>query len=329
MQQLFERQELLDFLKREGASDWADQIQSLCRKRLNAQAHGTLPKWVSAWESMPECNASRCLVNDGHVVLSVSDDTQLAEAIDAPLREFHPWRKGPFSIFGCEIDTEWRSDLKWDRLQEAVEFRERKVLDVGCGNGYYGWRMLAEGAAFVLGCDPFLLYVMQFEVVRRYVQQAFASRHFVVPLTDDEVPEGLKLFDIVCSMGVLYHRTGPIDHLRRMHSALKPGGQLLLETIIVEADDCQVLVPKGRYAKMRNVWFLPSVPMLELWLARTGFTNIRIIDCSRTTVQEQRRTEWMTFESLADFLDPADSTRTIEGYPSPVRVMLVAEARQQ
>ena len=196
------------------------------------------------------------------------------------------------------------------------------VLDVGCGNGYYGWRMLHSGARLVLGLDPFLLFLMQFEAVRKYAGPN--CTHYVLPLTDADLPERLNLFDVTLSMGVLYHRTSPIDHLRSLWESLAPGGQLVLETIVIESSRQEVLVPEDRYAKMRNVWFIPSVPMLQLWLRRCGFKDIQVIDVARTTFEEQRRTDWMTFESLADFLDPNDSMRTIEGYPAPVRAMILA-----
>ncbi len=79
------------------------------------------------------------------------------------------------------------------------------VLDVGCGNGYYGWRMLHIGARLVLGLDPFLLFLMQFEAVRKYA--GANCPHYVLPLTDADLPERLNLFDVTLSMGVLYHRT--------------------------------------------------------------------------------------------------------------------------
>jgi tRNA (mo5U34)-methyltransferase len=74
---------------------------------------------------------------------------------------------------------------------------------------------------------------------------------------------------------------------------------------------------------MRNVWFLPSVPALELWLRRAGFVDVRCVDVSTTTVEEQRGTEWMRFQSLSDFLDPADHSKTVEGLPAPRRAVIV------
>ena len=44
-----------------------------------------------------------------------------------------------------------------------------------------------------------------------------------------------------------------------------------------------------------------------------------------TSLDEQRRTDWMTSESLAEFLDPNDRSKTIEGYPAPLRAVLTAK----
>jgi tRNA (mo5U34)-methyltransferase len=77
---------------------------------------------------------------------------------------------------------------------------------------------------------------------------------------------------------------------------------------------------------MRNVWFLPTVPELERWLVRTGFEDLRVVDVTVTNTGEQRRTEWMTFDSLAAALDPADPSRTVEGWPAPRRALFTAVA---
>jgi tRNA (mo5U34)-methyltransferase len=142
----------------------------------------------------------------------------------------------------------------------------------------------------------------------------------------EQLPEGLQAFDTVFSMGVFYHRRAPMDHLRELKDCLRPGGQLVLETLVIEGELGEVLVPEGRYAKMRNVWFLPSPDTMLSWLRKCGFANQRMVDFTPTTVEEQRPTEWMTFESLPDFLDPADHSRTIEGHPGPIRAVFLAES---
>lgn len=319
---LFEHESLCSRLIDEGYSDWANELRSKTQRSLFRHRHGNLRAWTEIWNQLPQASNTR-LVADRDAVTIHGELTNCDQAtLRKKLMAFHPWRKGPFELFGLSIDTEWRSCLKWDRLAAHVEFRERRVLDVGCGNGYYGWRMLQAGANLVLGFDPFLLFLMQFEAVRRYLPPELP--HYVLPLTDEDIPAHLNLFDVTLSMGVLYHRTSPIDHLQFLWHSLRPGGTLLLETLIIESDDVINLVPQDRYAKMRNVWFIPSIPMLRLWLNRTGFRDVQVIDVSRTTCSEQRRTSWMMFESLADFLDPGDPNRTIEGHPGPVRAMITA-----
>lgn len=319
---LLDLQPLYCQLRAHGMDDLIPVVDRLCCERLDVGYHGNLSKWMDALENLPAVADAWLDATGDAVTVRSADSRPNLGPLRATLLELHPWRKGPFELFGLDIDTEWRSDLKWNRLSHAINLRGRSVLDIGCGNGYYGWKMLDAGAEFVLGCDPTLLYVMQFEVFRRYVGPP--ERHFVVPITDTELPPGLEAFDVVFSMGVLYHRTSPIDHLQTIHGALRSGGQVVLETLVIETDGADVLVPKDRYAKMRNVWFIPSPEMLERWLARTGFADIRLVDVTTTTYEEQRRTDWMTFESLEDFLDPVDQSRTLEGYPSPTRAVMTA-----
>jgi tRNA (mo5U34)-methyltransferase len=319
---LFDRESLYRRLSADGYSDWACELRRRTETALNKSQHGNLETWTAVWNQLPDARYVKVSAESDAVTIC----GELIDADQATLRQhlmaFHPWRKGPFKLFGLSIDTEWRSCLKWDRLAPHVDFRERRILDVGCGNGYYGWRMLQAGAGLVVGFDPFLLFLMQFETIRRYAEPDVP--HYVLPLTDEAIPERLNAFDVTLSMGVLYHRTSPIDHLQSLAHSLRPGGTLVLETLIIESNELLNLVPRDRYAKMRNVWFIPSIPMLLLWLSRTGFRDPQILDISPTTTNEQRRTDWMTFESLSDFLDPTDSNRTIEGYPAPVRVMISA-----
>lgn len=319
---LFDRERLYNRLNVEGQGAWADELRAKTQIAIDKDRHGNLDTWITAWNHLPTVVDSRLIADRDAVTIEGQLSREDQETLQQKLMAFHPWRKGPFELFGTEIDTEWRSCLKWDRLAPHVDFQKCRVLDVGCGNGYYGWRMLQAGANLVVGFDPFLLFLMQFEVVRRYADPA--AEHSVLPLTDQDLPARLNFFNVTLSMGVLYHRTSPIEHLQALWHSLRTGGTLVLETLIIETDAITCLVPEDRYAKMRNVWFIPSIPMLLLWLKRTGFKDIQVIDVSATTVAEQRRTEWMTFESLADYLDPADPSRTIESYPAPVRAMIVA-----
>lgn len=305
-------------------SMFADQLLTLHAEGWKrVRAHGDFPRWQAGLDALPAVTPSEISLNTSAVKIGAPADTDMsAQCIKAALQQMHPWRKGPFDFFGVHVDAEWRSDRKWDRLKDVISpLTGRFVLDVGCGSGYHCWRMRGAGADFVLGIDPTPLYSMQFAVAKQYQPEAPV---FMLPAGIESMPAGMACFDTVFSMGILYHRKSPIDHLFELKDLLNGGGELVLETLVIGGGENACLVPSGRYARMRNVWFIPSVAMLERWLARAGFRNIQCIDVSATTAEEQRSTEWMQFESLADFLDPADPGRTIEGHPAPRRAIWTA-----
>lgn len=307
------------------ASDWVSLLKEIIPFRLNRYTHGDLAQWQETVNSLPSITGNRLELNQQvvSVLAPSSPDHELLVELRRRLMDLHPWRKGPFNIHGVEIDAEWHSDKKWLRLESKISpLKNRVVLDIGCGNGYYGWRMLGAGAKIVVGIEPFLKNVIQYFALNKYLGP---SPFYVLPLGIEDMPEELGIFDTVFSMGVFYHRRSPFDHLIRLKSFLKTGGELVLETLVIDGDENTVLVPEGRYAKMRNVWFLPTVPTLEAWLKRAGYQDISCIDISTTTSEEQRRTDWMTFESLADFLDPLNSSLTIEGLPAPKRAIITAK----
>lgn len=298
---------------------WADTLPTQLDERLT-RSHGDLQRWQAALQALPALTAERIELGKQVQLAGACDDATRA-ALRQALLGLSPWRKGPFDVFGVHVDTEWRSDWKWQRVAPHLDLTGRRILDVGCGNGYYMWRMLGAGADCVVGIDPNWLFFCQFLALRRYLPELPAWH---LPLALEDLPEKLEGFDMVFSMGVLYHRRSPIDHLLALKDCLRRGGELLLETLVVEGDASTVLVPEDRYAQMRNVWFLPSVAALELWLRRAGFVEVRCVDVAVTSVEEQRATEWMKFQSLPDFLDPADHGKTVEGLPAPTRATLLA-----
>ena len=315
---------LITRLKQDEITTLADALPAVLEAGLDVSRYGDIPRWKKSLDALPDIDISSIDMATSSVRAGVDsdcNDTQSSQLHDA-LMGLHPWRKGPFTVAGVHIDTEWRSDFKWDRLKEKIQpLKGRRVLDVGCGSGYHCWRMAAAGAELVVGIDPTPLFVMQYWAMQKYLQN---PNVWVVPMRMEALPPKLQTFDTVFSMGILYHRRSPFDHLQELRDALVSGGQLVLETLVIEGDEGQVLVPEGRYSKMGNVWFIPSVPTLCAWLAKMKFRDIEVIDVSTTTVEEQRATEWMTFHSLSDFLDPNDATKTAEGHPAPRRAVVVA-----
>ena len=302
-------------------SEWLIEAARRAEHRLQHHPHGDLPRWRTALENLPTVAARTALDQAAPALGGAAADR---EPLQAALMTLHPWRKGPLCLGGVTIDSEWRSDLKWARLATHVDLAGCRVLDVGSGNGYYGLRMLGAGARLVVGVDPTVLFVMQWLACRHFGSEL---ANFVLPLGVEELPPGPAGFDRVFSMGVLYHRRDHLEHLRQLRSLLRPGGILVLETLVLPADrPDDLLVPAERYARMRNVWAVPGTGRLGHWLEQAGFGDIRLIDASRTTVGEQRSTSWMRFESLEQALDPEDRARTVEGHPAPVRAIVLARA---
>ncbi|MES9969836.1 MAG: tRNA 5-methoxyuridine(34)/uridine 5-oxyacetic acid(34) synthase CmoB [Candidatus Thiodiazotropha sp.] len=305
---------------------WFEQLPHQVEQVWRDRPHGDLADWRQIIAQLPSPPISSIEFKGARIRAGEAQDCdqEMRQRLAQLLTELHPWRKGPYEICGLHIDTEWRSDYKWDRLQAHIQpLQDRLVLDVGCGNGYHAWRMLGEGARLVIGIDPTQLFILQFEAIKHLLGAQHPVHLF--PLGIQQLPPDIKGFDSVFSMGVFYHRQSPFAHLAELRGALRNGGELILETLVIEGEDGHVLVPQGRYAKMRNVWFIPTVETLHNWLQRAGFKEVKLIDISLTTVDEQRATEWMRFESLVDYLDPQDQSLTIEGYPAPRRAIFLAK----
>lgn len=303
-------------------SDWLETLP--CQlKEWETQTHGDYAKWSKIVDFLPDLHADEidlksAVKSDRTFPFSEGEKQRIIHH----LKQLMPWRKGPYHLFGIHVDCEWRSDFKWDRvLPHLAPLQGRTILDVGCGSGYHMWRMVGEGAKMVVGIDPTELFLCQFEAVRKLLNND--RRANLIPLGIEQM-QPLAAFDTVFSMGVLYHRKSPLDHLSQLKNQLVKGGELVLETLVVDGDVNTVLVPADRYAKMKNVYFIPSVAALINWLEKVGFTNVRCVDVATTTLEEQRKTDWLENESLIDFLDPNDHSKTIEGYQAPKRAVILA-----
>jgi len=305
--------------KRWPENRWLSAVCALADSKLRSHTHGDLDKWRAALAALPQTQHAAVLNTAAPRLGAVTRDQ---EGLHETLMELHPWRKGPLRLGGVNLDTEWRSDWKWERVAPHIDLSGRRVLDIGSGNGYFGLRMLGAGAEWVAGIDPTILFVMQWMACRHFSGDI---PNYVLPLGIEELPDIPVGLDTVFSMGVLYHRKAPLHHLKRVHSLLKNGGTMVLETLVLpKGREESLLVPEGRYARMRNVWAIPGTERLLNWVGGAGFRAAEVVAVTPTSTQEQRRTNWMRFESLEQALDPLDASWTVEGLPAPVRAIVIA-----
>ena len=303
----------------------AADVKSAVHNHLIALKHGDTYRWQASVEKIRHSSPKTAHFNLKNRLIQVGDNS-CPETLDLQnyFMELRPWRKGPYVIHGCMINCEWRSDFKWQRLKPFVDFKNKTILDIGCNNGYYALRMIGAGASSVLGVDTNLLAFHQYQAITTSVPQL---PFWLLTLPFEQLPTNIADFDIVCSMGIIYHRKNPHEHLQSILQRLKSGGQLVLETLTLPNDfpeDSIQPAPHKRYAQMRNVWWIPKISVLIKALQQSGFETITHIMTNQTTPSEQRHTAWMRFHSLPEFLSPSDPQCTIEGYPSPQRTILTA-----
>ncbi len=303
-----------------------DEIESIQREKqrwVNQQKKGFLRyrrpcKRLSAFTGgVVDCSGDTVIIGGKD---QVSDDDR--RDIYQQLRAFMPWRKGPFSIYGIEVDAEWRSERKWQRLQTFLPDLNGKVIaDIGCSNGYYMFRMTPYKPRLVIGFEPAVQPYFCFQALNSMA----GFENLVVDLLGVEhmrlFPE---TFDLIFLMGVIYHRPSPVDVLKDVLNSLNPGGTLIIESQAIAGSEPVALFPERTYAKVPGTYFVPTAACLKNWLTRAGFEDVEVFCCHPMSSREQRKTDWMVFESYSDFIDPAHPELTVEGYPAPWRVFLKA-----
>lgn len=231
-----------------------------------------------------------------------------------------PWRKGPFQINDLFIDTEWQSHIKYNLLEPHFNLEGKVVGDIGCNNGYYLFRMLSHKPKKLIGFDPSALYYSQFAYMNHFIGSDITYELLGV----EHVEFYEHQFDTLFCLGVLYHRSDPVGMLKSLYKGLHQGGELILDTFMIDGEEEVCLTPKERYSKIPNIYFIPTVNALKNWCFRAGFESVEVLEIMKTDLYEQRKTAWIDTQSLEDFLDPQDDTKTIEGYPAPKRVYIKA-----
>ncbi len=306
-----------------GKKELSENLSEKLKLKIPNFNSGHLPKWDKILNSLPNIKSDAINLKSDTILISSKSqiNSKMQESIYRSFLELHPWRKGPFTVFGKHIDSEWRSDLKWNRIVESLtKCNIDTVLDIGSGNGYFGLKLKGIGAKNIVCIDHFLLYTYQFLALNHFMENIDVS---VLPLKLEDCAKLHNEFDLIFSMGVMYHRKQTQMHPAEIFPLLSNGGSAIIETLIIDSKADEILIPEGRYASMRNVYGIPSIKLLLKWIKNAGFTKAEVVDISKTTVEEQRSTDWMKFKSLSSFLDPLDSSKTIEGYPAPIRAAIL------
>lgn len=313
---------LTDFLDIFGPKHQDGFASCINQALMQLRAHGKFEHNLNIIESIQLTPDHIDLDRDAPLCRFSSSSSLASDPSDftSQLEALGPWKKGPFQLGTTLLDAEWRSDSKWTRLMQHLgSVRGDRLLDVGTGNGYFLLRAMGAGARCVLGIEPSVPYVSQYLALRKF----FNIPHMgMITTSAEQFPQNVQAFDTVLSMGVLYHRRSPLDHLLQLKSFIRPEGRLVIETIVVDGPAGYCLTPEGRYANMNNVWFIPSLLTLCSWLRKLNIKDIEAGPIVTTTQHEQRSTTWSGPVSLAQALDPTRPNFTIEGHAAPKRVIV-------
>jgi tRNA (mo5U34)-methyltransferase len=295
-------------------------LEHLRRERQKWLGWKNIAPLQEAIASLPKVKVASSALGDCVEIALEGASTSDYEQIEATARMMKPWRKGPFGIGDLFIDSEWRSFLKYNLLAPHIDLRDKVVGDIGCNNGYYLFRMQEQQPKKLVGFDPSALYYSQFLFINHFLETPIVYELLGV----EHVEFYEHRFDWLFCLGVLYHRSDPVMMLKSLFRGLNRGGVLVLDTFMIDGEEEICLTPRGRYSKIPNIYFIPTIKALENWCLRAGFSHVEVLAVVATRSEEQRKTQWIEGESLEAFLDPKDQSKTIEGYPAPKRVYIKA-----
>ncbi|XPV70319.1 MAG: tRNA 5-methoxyuridine(34)/uridine 5-oxyacetic acid(34) synthase CmoB [Halarcobacter sp.] len=298
-------------------------LEELKKKKDDCRSWKNVQPWYEQLLKVFELNKDKLKIDYGDW-FSIGEKKNLTKTeydlIEETAKKLIPWRKGPFNIFGLEIDSEWQSNIKYNLIRPHFNLKDKVVADIGCNNGYYMFRMLEDKPKRIVGFDPSALTLHQFEFINHFVKSNIVYEMLGV----EHLEYYNHSFDFIFMLGVLYHRPDPVGTLKSLAKGLNSKGEILIDTFMIDGEDEICLTPNKRYSKIPNIYFIPTISALKNWLSRAGFENIEVIATTTTTSEEQRKTKWSFDQSLEDFLDPNDKTKTVEGYPAPKRVYMKA-----
>ncbi|RUM73917.1 MAG: tRNA 5-methoxyuridine(34)/uridine 5-oxyacetic acid(34) synthase CmoB [Sulfurovum sp.] len=295
-------------------------LDSIRQERQKWLTWKNIVPYQEAIASLPHYNNIKIYYGDKVEIQIDTLSSKDVQFIEDTARLMLPWRKGPFQINNLCIDSEWQSQIKYNLLEPYFNLQDKIVGDIGCNNGYYLFRMLSQKPKKLVGFDPSAIYYSQFMFINHFIKSDIVYELLGV----EHIAFYEHKFDILFCLGVLYHRSDPVAMLKSLFKGLHNGGELILDTFMIEGEEEIALTPKDRYSKIPNIYFIPTVNALKNWCHRAGFYKVEVLEIMQTTPQEQRKTEWIETQSLQDFLHPEDETKTVEGYPAPKRVYIKA-----
>lgn len=183
-------------------------------------------------------------------------------------------------------------DSLWNMIRETrkyLDYREKKVLDLGSVDGMWAFEAEKLGAELVVATDVYYEQVYERFLFCREVLGSKVIPYYNVSVYNlwerldvflQEHWESQKpydrLFDIVQHLGILYHLRDPMLSLAQARSVLRTGGYLLVETAAITDEKASFMLFNGIPPEQRiypdiTTWWAPTIPCLKEMLRATLF----------------------------------------------------------
>jgi len=163
------------------------------------------------------------------------------------------------------------------------DLTNKRVLDIGCAEGFFSFEAERRGAREVIGIDSFTDSIRRFNIAKA-ARQSNASA-YLMNVYDLE-PKRLGTFDVVLFYGVFYHLKHPQYALERIRSVCT--GDLLFQTHIYEEPAVRGTpwarffphgILSGNNKELYDptvFWLFNSVCCLAM-LDHVGFTDLKVV----------------------------------------------------
>ena len=183
-----------------------------------------------------------------------------------------PWMQRIDLGNGIVTPGKWENPLIRSAF-DRIDFRGKRVLDVGTCNGKWAFEAEHRGAAEVVAIDNIghveYCYRDAFECAR----EILGSRVSYDPDTDVCEFETDEPFDVVIFCGVYYHLRDPLRALTKLRASIREGGVMVVEGPAYD-DASRAFATfhyRDRFLGDRSNWWVPSRRALEEWIESTFF----------------------------------------------------------
>jgi tRNA (mo5U34)-methyltransferase len=157
---------------------------------------------------------------------------------------------------------------------EQIDLQGKKVLDIGCLDGFWSFEAERRGAAEVYATDLTSQARPDREPYFRLAKELLGSRvqYFPDLSVFDVARLGVNDFDVVLYLGVYYHLRDPVLSFARLRQVMRDGAVLLVEGQAIDATEAYArFFYREAFQADRSNWWVPTIPCLQEWIESSFF----------------------------------------------------------